>query len=239
MQLSTSSTPSIGYHTTGSTVGGTTTHDLISHSIKSSASLSSSSSTSSSCSSSSSGSGGDLMGANTTTSMNISSNITSTSNQQRETMHEIEMLSKLIAIADKHTSIERTNELEFIRTTLIEAHAQFWPTTMEKIRRRYAERPPVRVTGNSLPMMTMMNGGVGGNDHHAYRECFAEAMVPLIMQVVKFCKKIPGFEQIAQPDQVQLLKQGSFEVICVNSFLLVDAHNRLMLTPDMEYLMDS
>lgn len=139
-------------------------------------------------------------------------------------MHQIEMLSKLISIADKHTSIERTNELELVRTILIEAHAQFWPTTMEKIRRRYAERPPVRVHGA---------------DSSRYRECFVHAMVPLIMQVVNFCKKIPGFEFIAQPDQVQLLKQGSFEVICVNSFLLVDAQNRLMLTPDMEFLMDS
>lgn len=152
----------------------------------------------------------------------------SNSQSQRETMHEIEILSKLISIADKHTSIERTNELEFIRTTLIEAHSQNWPTTMEKIRRRYAERPPIRV-GTSAS---------AGNEH-VYRDCFVEAMVPLIMQVVKFCKKIPGFEHIAQPDQVQLLKQGSFEVICVNSLLLVDAQNRLMLTPDMEFLMDS
>lgn len=144
--------------------------------------------------------------------------------RERENMHQIEMLSKLISIADKHTSIERTNELELVRTILIEAHAQFWPTTMEKIRRRYAERPPVRVHGA---------------DSSRYRECFVHAMVPLIMQVVNFCKKIPGFEFIAQPDQVQLLKQGSFEVICVNSFLLVDAQNRLMLTPDMEFLMDS
>jgi hypothetical protein len=35
------------------------------------------------------------------------------------------------------------------------------------------------------------------------------------------------------------MTQGSFEVICVNSLMLVDAQNRLMLTPDMEHLMDA
>jgi hypothetical protein len=58
------------------------------------------------------------------------------------------------------------------------------------------------------------------------------------MDVVKCCKYIPGFNQIQLHDQIQLLKQGSFEVICVNFFMLVDAQNRLMLTPDLEYLMD-
>jgi hypothetical protein len=34
-----------------------------------------------------------------------------------------------------------------------------------------------------------------------------DAMVPLIMDVVKYCKHIPSFNQILQRDQVQLLKQ--------------------------------
>lgn len=140
----------------------------------------------------------------------------------KEHIQHVEMLSKLITISDKHTSIERTNELEFIRTTLIESHCQIWPTTFDKIRKRYLERPPVRVS--SKPSVC---------------DNFLDAMVPLIMDVVKYCKHIPGFNLILQHDQVQLLKQGSFEVICVNSFMLVDAQNKLMLTPDMDYLMDA
>jgi len=144
------------------------------------------------------------------------------------TMPQIEMLTKLISITDRHTSIERTNELEFIRTSIIESHCQIWPTTFEKIRLRYAERPPVRA-----PFSSSLKP-----ESNLVLDNFVEAMVPLIMDVVKYCKYIPGFNQIMHGDQVQLLKQGSFEVICVNSFMLVDAQNKLMLTPDMEFLMD-
>ncbi len=151
------------------------------------------------------------------------------------------MLTKLISISDRHTSIERTNEIEYIRTSIIEAHCQIWPTTFEKIRRRYLERPPVRAPIN-IPIPTnsasTSTSTTPTKPNEIVWDNFIEAMVPLIMDVVKYCKYIPGFNQILQHDQVQLLKQGSFEVICVNSFMLVDAQNKLMLTPDMEYLMD-
>ena len=166
----------------------------------------------------------------------ISSNTSSTpilalSSAQTSMLH-IEMLTKLISITDRHTGIERTNELEFIRTSIIESHCQIWPTTFEKIRRRYAERPPVRAPFSPSSLKS------GGDSTNLVLDNFVEAMVPLIMDVVKYCKYIPGFNQIMHGDQVQLLKQGSFEVICVNSFMLVDAQNKLMLTPDMEFLMD-
>jgi hypothetical protein len=150
----------------------------------------------------------------------------------QSSMLHIEMLTKLISITDRHTGIERTNELEFIRTSIIESHCQIWPTTFEKIRRRYAERPPVRAPFTSSSLKS------GSDSANLVLDNFVEAMVPLIMDVVKYCKYIPGFNQIMHGDQVQLLKQGSFEVICVNSFMLVDAQNKLMLTPDMEFLMD-
>jgi hypothetical protein len=160
----------------------------------------------------------------------------SAAQQQKELlqqqMQQIEMLTKLIGVSDRHTSIERTNELEYIRTSIIESHCQICPTTFEKIRKRYLERPPIRAPYSPMKTAETMNGEIRWDN-------FVEAMVPLIMDVVKFCKYIPGFNHILQHDQVQLLKQGSFEVICVNCFMLVDAQNKLMLTPDMEFLMDS
>ena len=54
----------------------------------------------------------------------------------------------------------------------------------------------------------------------------------------KTTEYIPGFVEIQQHDQVQLLKQGSFEVICVNSFNLIDIDKKLMLSQDLKYLMD-
>ena len=113
-------------------------------------------------------------------------------------------------------------------------HCTFWPTTLDKIRRRYLERPPIRAPYSPSKDEMTKNGGPD-----IVWDNFLEAMiVPLITDVVKYCRYIPGFNEIMQLDQLQLLKQGSFEVICVNSFMLVDAQNRLMLTPDMEYLMD-
>jgi hypothetical protein len=161
----------------------------------------------------------------------------SAAQQQKETsqqqMQQIEMLTKLISISDRHTSIERTNELEFIRTTIIQSHLQIWPTTSEKKRERYVKRPPIRV-----PYSPFKSDGSSKQPNEVDWNKFVDAMTPIITDVVKFCRYIPGFNQILQPDQVQLLRQGAYEVICVFWFILVDAQNKLMLTHDMEFLMD-
>nr|ASL70532.1 nuclear receptor [Brachionus calyciflorus] len=159
------------------------------------------------------------------TDLNDSSSMTSMAQIQKENsqtrMHQIEMMTKLISYSDKYTSIERTNELEYIRTCIIDSHLRIWPTTFDKIRRRYMEKPPNRLS-----------------DFSQMDNLFTHNLVSMITDVVRFCKNIPGFQQIQQHDQIQLLKQGSFEVIIVNSFMLIDAQNNLMLSFDMDYLMD-
>ena len=152
---------------------------------------------------------------------NISSAAQIQKENSQQRMHQIEMLTKLVHYSDKFISLERNNELEMIRCCVIKSHLCYWPTTFEKIRKRYAEKPPSRLSFVNQHM-----------------DQFTSSLVPMITDVVKFCKNIPGFNQINHYDQIQLLKQGSFEVIIVNSFLLVDAHNKLMLSFDMDYLMD-
>ena len=66
-----------------------------------------------------------------------------------------------------------------------------------------------------------------------------QVILPLIMDVVKCCKYIPGFSEISQGDQVQLLKQGSFECICMNSFNLIDHERGVMLSPTLDYSVDA
>ncbi|RMZ96739.1 retinoic acid receptor gamma-like isoform X3, partial [Brachionus plicatilis] len=139
----------------------------------------------------------------------------------RQKMHQIEMLTKLVHFSDKYISVEKANELEAIRCSVIESHLRCWPTTFDKIRKRYRDKPPCRL----------------GPDNQT-DQFSSGRLVPMITDVVRFCKNIPGFSQISHHDQIQLLKQGSFEVIIVNSFMLVDAHNKLMLSFDMDYLMD-
>lgn len=122
-------------------------------------------------------------------------------NEHKGQMQHIEMLTKLVSVSDRHTSIERSNELEFIRSAIIEAHCQIWPTTFEKIRYRYLERPPVRANNNN---------NLNANNHEIIWDTFVDAMVPLIMNVVKYCKFIPGFNQILQHDQVSGFSLSSY-----------------------------
>lgn len=43
-------------------------------------------------------------------------------------------------------------------------------------------------------------------------EEFSHSFTPAVREVVEFAKKIPGFRELSQHDQVSLLKAGTFEV---------------------------
>lgn len=45
-------------------------------------------------------------------------------------------------------------------------------------------------------------------------EEFSHCFTPAVREVVEFAKKIPGFRDLSQHDQVSLLKAGTFEVCC-------------------------
>ena len=49
---------------------------------------------------------------------------------------------------------------------------------------------------------------------HEVWEEFSHSFTPAVREVVEFAKKIPGFRDLSQPDQVSLLKAGTFEVRC-------------------------
>ncbi|XP_033745087.1 probable nuclear hormone receptor HR3 [Pecten maximus] len=63
---------------------------------------------------------------------------------------------------------------------------------------------------------------------------FLQNMVPEITQAVKFCKRIPGFGEIGQDDQILLIKQGSFEILACRMCNLVDVDSQEMFDPDMQ-----
>ncbi|KAL8617439.1 hypothetical protein ACOMHN_064042 [Nucella lapillus] len=64
---------------------------------------------------------------------------------------------------------------------------------------------------------------------------FLSAMVPEITKVVKFCKKLPGFTEIEQDDQIRLIKQGVFEVMTTRFSLLVDVDSETLLDPTLSF----
>lgn len=63
---------------------------------------------------------------------------------------------------------------------------------------------------------------------------FLQNMVPEITLAVKFCKRIPGFSEISQDDQILLIKQGSFEILACRMCNLVDVETQEMFDPAMK-----
>lgn len=47
---------------------------------------------------------------------------------------------------------------------------------------------------------------------HSIWEDFSMSFTPAVREVVEFAKRIPGFQDLSQHDQVSLLKAGTFEV---------------------------
>ncbi|XP_078520578.1 nuclear receptor subfamily 1 group D member 2 [Lissotriton helveticus] len=57
-------------------------------------------------------------------------------------------------------------------------------------------------------------------------EEFAMSFTPAVKEVVEFAKRIPGFCDLSQPDQINLLKAGTLEVLMVRFASLFDAKER-------------
>ncbi|EDL94084.1 nuclear receptor subfamily 1, group D, member 2, isoform CRA_a [Rattus norvegicus] len=61
---------------------------------------------------------------------------------------------------------------------------------------------------------------------HEIWEEFSMSFTPAVKEVVEFAKRIPGFRDLSQHDQVNLLKAGTFEVLMVRFASLFDAKER-------------
>ncbi|XP_056098615.1 nuclear receptor subfamily 1 group D member 2a isoform X2 [Rhinichthys klamathensis goyatoka] len=61
---------------------------------------------------------------------------------------------------------------------------------------------------------------------HEIWEDFSKSFIPAVREVVEFAKRIPGFQELSQHDQVNLLKAGTFEVLMVHFVPLFDVTER-------------
>ncbi|XP_026144063.1 nuclear receptor subfamily 1 group D member 2-like isoform X2 [Carassius auratus] len=61
---------------------------------------------------------------------------------------------------------------------------------------------------------------------HSIWEEFSMSFTPAVREVVEFAKRIPGFKELSQHDQVSLLKAGTFEVLVVRFTSLFDVKER-------------
>ncbi|XP_060948208.1 nuclear receptor subfamily 1 group D member 2b [Limanda limanda] len=75
------------------------------------------------------------------------------------------------------------------------------------------------------PMNTSPHVDPQKSGHEVWEE-FAHSFTPAVREVVEFGKKIPGFRDLSQHDQVSLLKAGTFEVLVVRFACLFDVKDR-------------
>jgi len=140
-------------------------------------------------------------------------------------------LDSLLEEARQPPTLERKELIHQVVDTVIEAHMNTCNYTTEKVKEgiqnyiiNQANRTPAQ---NEMPMKMMMMGGPG-----KMWEQFVSNMVPVITRVVKFCKRLPGFMELLEPDQIKLIKQGSFEVVLLRYTPLFQEDG--MFVPSME-----
>ncbi|XP_068431331.1 nuclear receptor subfamily 1 group D member 2b [Clinocottus analis] len=75
------------------------------------------------------------------------------------------------------------------------------------------------------PMNTSPHVDPQKSGHEVWEE-FSHSFTPAVREVVEFAKKIPGFRDLTQHDQVSLLKAGTFEVLVVRFASLFDVKDR-------------
>ncbi|CAN9504134.1 unnamed protein product [Ophioblennius macclurei] len=83
--------------------------------------------------------------------------------------------------------------------------------------------------GNRMHLVCPMNMSPHVDPHksgHEVWEEFSHSFTPAVREVVEFAKKIPGFRDLSQHDQVSLLKAGTFEVLVVRFASLFDVKER-------------
>uniref|UniRef100_A0A8D0BYF2 Nuclear receptor subfamily 1 group D member 2 n=1 Tax=Salvator merianae TaxID=96440 RepID=A0A8D0BYF2_SALMN len=84
-------------------------------------------------------------------------------------------------------------------------------------------------TGSRMHLVCPMNKSPFVNPNksgHEIWEEFSMSFTPAVKEVVEFAKRVPGFQDLSQHDQVNLLKAGTFEVLMVRFASLFDAKNR-------------
>ncbi|XP_033849817.2 nuclear receptor subfamily 1 group D member 2-like isoform X2 [Acipenser ruthenus] len=88
---------------------------------------------------------------------------------------------------------------------------------------------PVWTGGNRLHLVCPMGLSPyvdSSKSGHDIWEEFSMSFTSAVREVVEFAKRVPGFRDLSQHDQVSLLKAGTFEVLMVRFASLFDAKDR-------------
>lgn len=137
-------------------------------------------------------------------------------------------IDKIMAEVVKKPSEIRRNLIDQVTEEVVSAHFKTCKPTYQNVREANLRFEKMKAQ-HLLPDFSKMKIDPG-----KMWEQFVANMVPEITMVVKFCKRIPGFNEICQDDQISLIKQGSFEVLLVRMCNLVDTEKEEMFDPDMK-----
>ncbi|XP_062342899.1 nuclear receptor subfamily 1 group D member 2b isoform X1 [Osmerus eperlanus] len=88
---------------------------------------------------------------------------------------------------------------------------------------------PLWSGGHRMHLVCPMNMSPHVDPHksgHGIWEEFSHSFTPAVREVVEFAKRIPGFRELSQHDQVSLLKAGTFEVLVVRFASLFEVKDR-------------
>ncbi|KAK1172263.1 nuclear receptor subfamily 1 group D member 2 [Acipenser oxyrinchus oxyrinchus] len=88
---------------------------------------------------------------------------------------------------------------------------------------------PVWTGGNRMHLVCPMGMSPyvdSSKSGHEMWEEFSMSFTSAVREVVEFAKRVPGFRDLSQHDQVSLLKAGTFEVLMVRFASLFDAKDR-------------
>ncbi|XP_028835785.1 nuclear receptor subfamily 1 group D member 2a [Denticeps clupeoides] len=103
------------------------------------------------------------------------------------------------------------------------------PSGVYEVSNHNLNEPAAAAHGNRGHLVCPMNSSPFVNPNkssHEIWEEFSMSFTPVVRDVVEFAKRIPGFQDLSQHDQVSLLKAGTFEVLMVRFVSLFDVKER-------------
>ncbi|XP_030644310.1 nuclear receptor subfamily 1 group D member 2b [Chanos chanos] len=108
-------------------------------------------------------------------------------------------------------------------------HPHFRPRNDNETLANGSYSSPVWNRGNRMHLVCPMNTSPYVDPQKSGQsiwEEFSMSFTPAVREVVEFAKRIPGFRDLSQHDQVSLLKAGTFEVLVVRFASLFDVKER-------------
>ncbi|ESO95656.1 hypothetical protein LOTGIDRAFT_231891 [Lottia gigantea] len=128
----------------------------------------------------------------------------------------------------KPVSAVRAKLITEASEAIVAAHMGTTINTYENIAEAEKKIDENMASGN-MPDMSKMAQNSG-----AVWQKFVAQMVPEITKAVKFINRLPGFQAIPKEDQMNLIKQGSFEVLLTRFCMLINVETGDMIDPSLK-----